>query len=451
MTAAPILNGGSGYTSVPSVTFAAPLGGGTTAIGTATIANGEVTGITITTAGSGYKENPAVTIGAPNVAGGAQAYANAQVENVAYATCQAWPFFSITPNTLAVFQGRVWLGGGRTLQWSGTGGFDDASVSDAAGFTQIPDSDLIQSIYALRSLNNYLYIFGDNSIKQIGTIQVSSGSTLFTIVTLASDLGTTFPQSITSYNRLVLFANKVGVHAIFGASVQKISDPMDGVYRNLNFTQQLCAAVNDVNSIHCYLLLARYNDPVLGNQRSIMLTFMNNKWFIVSTSLSSAVVAMCSAPIAGTYETFVSSGNDITQILESPSTAVPIILRTAMSHHGKKFMEKKVLRYAIAHQAQSIGQVNGSIDTENGSQTFTYQFAVQVTWVNAAGQPVQFVNSSNAAVNFVGVGFLFERGQAAGSGVYIGMSLSGTFSGFAINSLFIEYQDRTVLVSRPGA
>ncbi|MDD4904955.1 MAG: G8 domain-containing protein [Methylobacter tundripaludum] len=51
--------GGSGYTSAPTVTFAG--GGGTGAQGTATIAGGTVTGVTITNGGSGYTSAPTVT------------------------------------------------------------------------------------------------------------------------------------------------------------------------------------------------------------------------------------------------------------------------------------------------------------------------------------------------------------------------------------------------------
>ena len=62
-----ITNGGSGYTSAPTVTIAAPGGSGTTATATATInGSGVVTGVTITSAGGGYSAAPAVTFSAPS-------------------------------------------------------------------------------------------------------------------------------------------------------------------------------------------------------------------------------------------------------------------------------------------------------------------------------------------------------------------------------------------------
>jgi hypothetical protein len=54
-------NGGTGYTSAPTVTFSAPPAGGVTATGTAVITNGVVTAVTITNPGSGYTTPPTIT------------------------------------------------------------------------------------------------------------------------------------------------------------------------------------------------------------------------------------------------------------------------------------------------------------------------------------------------------------------------------------------------------
>ena len=63
VSAVTVTDGGSGYTSAPTVTFSAPTTG-TTATGTTTISNsGIVTGVTITNPGSGYTVAPTVTFG----------------------------------------------------------------------------------------------------------------------------------------------------------------------------------------------------------------------------------------------------------------------------------------------------------------------------------------------------------------------------------------------------
>jgi hypothetical protein len=61
VTSVTIGNGGSGYTAAPTVTFSAAPSGGTTATGTAVLTGGVVTSITITNAGAGYTSVPTIT------------------------------------------------------------------------------------------------------------------------------------------------------------------------------------------------------------------------------------------------------------------------------------------------------------------------------------------------------------------------------------------------------
>lgn len=69
-----ITAGGSGYTTAPLVTIAAPgVAGGITATAVATVSGGAVTAITITNPGAGYTTAPAVTIAPPSVGTTAQA------------------------------------------------------------------------------------------------------------------------------------------------------------------------------------------------------------------------------------------------------------------------------------------------------------------------------------------------------------------------------------------
>src|SRR5215469_523050 len=282
-----VTNGGSGYSAAPTVGFTGGSGSGATA--TAVMGGSGsaqfVIAVTLTNPGTGYKATDTVTV----------TFTGANT-TPATATVVVWPF--ISGNTIDVFAGRVWTANGRVLSFTGTKGFDDVNPANAAGSTTITDADLAHSITALRARNNYLYIFGDQSLKQIGSITVSSSITLFTILTLASDIGTSFLMSIQSYNRLLLFANKQGVYGVFGASVQKVSDDLDGIFQAVDFTQAPSSALNDLNNIHCYLLLLKYNDP-LSTPRSIIVVFQQNKWFVVSQG---SLLAITSLPLGSTTQ-----------------------------------------------------------------------------------------------------------------------------------------------------
>jgi len=72
-----LVAGGSGYVTAPIVTISAPASGGTTATATATIVGGAVTSFTITGGGGGYAGlTPTVTVASPNI----QATATATVD-----------------------------------------------------------------------------------------------------------------------------------------------------------------------------------------------------------------------------------------------------------------------------------------------------------------------------------------------------------------------------------
>ncbi|MBI6920292.1 phage tail protein [Pseudomonas monteilii] len=60
LAAIELTNGGTGYTSAPTVAFSG--GGGTGAAATAIVSGGKVVGFTITNAGSGYTSKPTITL-----------------------------------------------------------------------------------------------------------------------------------------------------------------------------------------------------------------------------------------------------------------------------------------------------------------------------------------------------------------------------------------------------
>jgi hypothetical protein len=434
-----ITAGGSGYSSPPAVTFTGGAGGNAGgAAATAVISNGSVVAINVTNAGTGNAAGAAITV---VLTGGGFSVA-------ATATVVVWP--QVTGNTITVFGGRVWWasagpnGNFRILNFTGTGAttgqtFDDINPADAAGSTSVTDADLVHNITALRALNNFLYIFGDQSIKQIGSITVSSSITLFTILTLSSDVGTSFLMSIQSYNRIVLMANKNGVYGIFGATVQKISDDLDGIFQLTDFTLQPSSALNDLSNIHCYLLLLKYLDPIAGT-RNIMVMFQKDKWFVVSQG---SLIAICSLPLASTtqVETFGSSGSDVTQLLQNKAVAVPITLITSLTSHGNYIIAKKLVRSGIAVTTQTAQNLTMTVDTENGNNSYQFQASSVVNWVNNLGQVVQFQNNTPTNVNFITGGFRFPYTDTEGYGKFIGNTVTGLVANLSVNAIANEYTD----------
>lgn len=403
-----VTSGGGGYTSAPTVTLTG--GGGTGATAAAVIGGSGVATITLTNSGSGYLASDMLTVGFSGGGG-----------TGATATAHVWPF--VTPGTtLAVFQGRVFLGGNRLLQYTGTGGFDDFNAANASGSLIIGDADLTHAITALRNYNNYLFIMGDQSVKQIGNISLNADGnvTLFTILTLSSDQGTIYPRSCGSFNRVFMFANTNGIYAVFGSSVQKISDDLDGIFKLIDFTQQPQFAIADFNNIHNALWLVRYIDP-LSVERSILITFNGKKWFVVSQGNSLVALTTASTLASGMNLTFATSGSDITEILSAPTTSVAFTLRTALSHHGNPLQRKKTIRGGWAITGGSSNTITVEMDSDEASQSGT----------------------QNVVTAFLA--YLFGNNPGNVSGRYLGATITGSAPvGLTITNVGIEYQETNV-------
>jgi hypothetical protein len=430
-----ITNAGTGF---QGATVSITGGSGTGATANATVINGSLVAIILTSAGVNYQASDTLTVTISGT-GGSGAQANAHV----------WPYLTPKPNTLAFAFGRVWLGAGRTLIVTGTGSstfglaYDDFDPGDASVTTTISDADLQQQITVLRYLEDYLNIIGDNSVKQIGGISVSNGTTNFTITTLSSDQGTVFPLTVVSYNRLLLFANTVGVYAVYGASVEKISNAMDGLFRSVNFAAlPPSAAVNDINNIHTYLLLVQYLDPALG-ARSLILAYQNRKWSVISQGNGLTVIA--TAIVNGITETFGTSGNDVTQLLQSMTVALPYKLQTAMVTAGEPIFDKTVTAAGIAVDSATISDLAMTIDTENGSESVPLVSTTNgLIFVNNSGQVLTFVNNFGQVLTFtaaVSTGFVLQHSsQFNATGRFVGATLIGTLNGIALQAVYVKYQ-----------
>lgn len=432
-----ITAGGSGYTSGATATITGGSGSGATL--TVQITGGVVTGLTLTNAGSGYKAGDTLTVTISPAGAGSGATANAHI----------WPFVSPAPTTLAIAFGRVWLASGRTLLATGIGsatfggGFDDFSPADGAVSTTISDTDLVHFITALRFLENFLYIIGDNSVKAIGSITIASSVTSFTITTLSSDQGTIYPQSIISFDRLVTLTNTVGVFAVFGTSVQKVSDPMDGILRGCDFTLLPQAAVNDINNIHTLLVLVRYKDPVNGS-RSILMAFANKRWFLVAQG--GAVQAITSVVLGGITETFTSSGSDITQILQGTSPLAWKVM-TALTTAQNPVRDKRVVRAGVAQTASTTSDLMLTVDTESASvnANLANETGPILQFVNNAGLDLLFQNNLGQELDFVTQGFILSHSaNFSATGRYIGGTATGTLNGEALQAIILEYADAAI-------
>lgn len=463
-----ITNGGSGLPdgTVP-VFISGGNGGGATAHGI--ISGGSLVQVVLDNPGQGFFAGDQIVVTGPPGA---------------TITGNVWPQ-GLQGNTIAVYGGRVWTAKRRTINYTGTGGYDDVSPANAAGFFEITDADLVHEITALRSLNNYLYIFGDQSVKQIGALAIQqppqgttgNPTTLFQILTLASDIGCPFPMSILSYNRLVAFCNKHGVYLIYGSSIQKISDDLDGLFMKVDFAVEPSAAVFDLNNLHCYGLLLQYLDSdniaVFGDasealpplpqdhplrvsslvtpmrtaplERALICVLQTKSWWVASQGMD--LRSIVSVPMSATneLEIFGSSGSDVTWLLADPDSDVTYILKTPLTAHDNIVTAKQLVRAGVAMSASLPQSINMLAETENHQRQVALEAAKGIIWRGNDGQIIRWKNDTNQYVWFIGApGFKLPHTSVEGYGRVVGATLFATSRQLSFNAVLLEYIDADV-------
>ena len=99
------------------------------------------------------------------------------------------------------------------------------------------------NIIQLVSANNFLYVFGSDSINVLSDVRVSSinGETLFSNTNISASIGSDLPDAIFPYFRSILFMNRYGMYALVGSTTSKISDALDGVFPYIDFNYPISA------------------------------------------------------------------------------------------------------------------------------------------------------------------------------------------------------------------
>jgi hypothetical protein len=163
------------------------------------------------------------------------------------------------------------------------------------------------------------------------------------------------------------------------------------------------------------------------------------------------LLAICSVAMASTtqVETFGSSGSDVTQLLQNKAVSVPVKLITSLSANGNIVTAKKLQRSGIAVTTQTAQNLTVTVDTENGSNSYTFSASSVVNWINNLGQVVQFQNNSLQNVNFITGGFRFPHQDTEGYGKFIGNTVTGTVQNLSINAIVNEYVDADLWGEQP--
>lgn len=341
-----VTNPGTGYTSAPTVTIAT--GGGTGFAATARLTRGQVTSFTVSAGGSGYDVPPVVTIvgdgvGATAVAvltagavssvdvvlaGTGYTFAKVLLSNgndAAVATCSLMPF-GIKGNTVETYQSRVWVGNGTKAHFTAPASTSNFATSSGGGSYPATESFLRRRIVRFFQSNGFLYQIGDSSINVISNVQTQGNppTTTFSNANVDPQVGTAWPNTVQAFGRALVFANPLGVYALYGGAAEKVSDALDGLFEAASFSSPgitPTASVATIFGIKCYCLLFTTTDKFTATQRNLMACWDGKKWFIATQS-GSALKLVNTEEIDSIISTWASDGTTLFKTFQTPSTSI---------------------------------------------------------------------------------------------------------------------------------
>ena len=421
-----VTNPGDSFTSAPIVNISG--GGGTGAAATAVVRGNALATIVMTNPGTGYTNSANLVVNLSG-GGGSNATIAATINN--------------TPNVdIASFSGRVWIAAGRQVYYSAAGTYNDFT-SVSAGNIILTDSTLHGILYKLLAANNFLYLFGDDSINVFSDVRVqTNGTTLFTNTNVSASVGSKRANAIFPYFRSVLFLNDYGVYALVGSTTSKISDPLDGVFPNIDFTYPIYAGQVLINNILCAAFNFRYYDAVFTQSyRYIQAVFFEKKWFF--TSQGNTLQYITSAPVGGKINLYGTDGSALYQLYANNTANVTSIIQTALMPMNDPIRDKQALKFGVEVTTANSTIFTVTVDSQAGSSP-PYTLQNNVLWYNNLGVNLNWINNSSQVIYWLfSSGYYLYKSDAQQWGKYLGLTLQSNSAAFVVNTFEFEHELRS--------
>lgn len=403
--------------------------------------------VTVTNAGSGYVTAPTITVGGAGAGTAAVLTVNLAINS--------------TGTSIAVYAGRVWIGNNRTIVYSAPNTYNDFNPTNLAGSFIMTDDTMRSGITRLFSANAFLYVISSNSVNVISNVTVtapvytSTGSvitpstTVFSNSNLTPDAGTEMHDSVLSSGRSIVLAVDYGFISITGATPQKFSDELDGVFPYFDFTQAVSAGIAVIHNIKCLCFLVKYNDPATGTTRQLLCVHFNKKWYFSSQVTTMTFIATAS-PDPDVPVLWATDGNNLYKLFSNTTNNLAQIIRTKLWDMGDPLITKSALKAGIETKSPSTTvTISLNIDTEYGTENYTMSGGNTIVWTNNSGIILTWTNNASAPIVWTASGYLFAQSNVENVGNYIGFTATSSNQGITYIGLHLQYEPRTPWTTAP--
>lgn len=366
-----INNGGSGYS--PSAT--ATCSGGGSPVSQATLQlvlnpGGTITNVIVAYGGLyGTNSAPSIAISDP-------------VTN-ATATATLMPL-GISGNDVETYQGHVWVVNQNEVNATAPGSLTDFATSNGGVSFESNNSNLKIGYIKLLATNGFLYLIGDSAVDYIsGVTTTGSGpvTTTYTYQNVDPEVGTPYPASVLTFGNAFLYANSVGIQICVGATVQKVSDDLDGcgipngLWTSVaNFGgNQISSAKANIFNKRVWMTLATVLDPISASQVNKLFLWNGKYWWASMQDVALTYIA--AQEINSVLTAYGTDGTHIYPLFQTPSTGFTKTVQSRLwdSPGGYTFTKATSRLFGVS-QVYSLSSptFTVSVDNENGSMVSPY-------------------------------------------------------------------------------
>jgi hypothetical protein len=348
-----------------------------------------------------------------------------------------------------IFQSRVWIVNGAVCTYSAPSSLVNFSTSAGGGSFTSTDSFLRTAFYGIKQASGFLYTFGDSSINIISNVQTttpSGGSPTTTFNNSNSDpqTGTSWPNTLQAFGRALVFANSSGVFALYGSSAEKVSDALDGVFAQADFTTLVpSAGVVTLYGIKCYAIQILTYDPS-GIKRPIMFLWDGKKWFAGSQN-DNSMLLIAGQQAVSINNLWATDGTKVFQCFSTSSNTLTKQFSGKLWSATDFIFTKKALRAGIftSDNMATIYTYTLSVDNEYGSVVSNLSGNAGFLWTNSSGAAFSWTNGVGSAFTWVTTGFAFSAADIVNAGRYLGLSFTTTANDITVIAATLGYEEVT--------
>lgn len=354
----------------------------------------------------------------------------------------------ISGTAIEIYAGRVWIANGASITFSAPGSVVDFTTGSGGGNFTSSDSFLRVHYVALVQTNGFLYLIADSSINYISGVQTAGSppTTTFTNQNADPEVGTPWPSTVTTFSRNILFANAFGAHVSYGASVNKISDMLDGIYNTVpNFGGIIPSAAKAIIfAKRVWILLLPIIDPISGQQVNKLCMWDSKRWWTSPQDVN--LIYIQNQEIDSVLTAWGTNGTNIYPLFQTPSTAFEKIAQTKLWDKPGGYQFNKLpsrLWGLLQYYDPRSPNITVSIDNElsSDSNPYTVTSPITMNWTTAGGIPMNWTTQTATPMVWqasgIGIG-AFGPIAIGQQGVLTGFTASTNCADMAIVSMMIH-------------